>query len=250
MSMDAIRRLLICECEEARLPLAERLDALAAAAEAAGASVLRVPDFCRLVALAPDWVRAALAPGDTAVAACHARAVRGLLAGLGLADDAVTLLNLRPDADPVAPRFEADASHLPPWPPPPDLPATAPAWFPVIDRARCRDCGQCQSFCLFGVYSRDAEGHVRVTEPLSCKPNCPACARICPDAALMFPKLAEAPINGAPVADDPAAQPNVRVPMERLLGENPYAALAARRLKAEEIRRRRAAEAATGERPA
>jgi Pyruvate/2-oxoacid:ferredoxin oxidoreductase delta subunit len=74
-----------------------------------------------------------------------------------------------------------------------------PAWFPVLDRQRCTDCKQCLNFCLFDVYAVDDAGHVQVRNPANCKNECPACARVCPEAAIIFPKYPDAPINGAEV---------------------------------------------------
>jgi len=67
-------------------------------------------------------------------------------------------------------------------------------WFPVIDFDRCVGCNQCANFCLFGVYTTD--GGVRVANPASCKTNCPACARMCPQGAIIFPYYPTGPING------------------------------------------------------
>ena len=69
-------------------------------------------------------------------------------------------------------------------------PLVVPAWFPIIDQDRCTNCGSCAKFCLFGVYLV-SEGKVSVNHPLNCKNNCPACARSCPSAAIIFPKIAE-----------------------------------------------------------
>jgi Pyruvate/2-oxoacid:ferredoxin oxidoreductase delta subunit len=63
----------------------------------------------------------------------------------------------------------------------------AKRWYPVIDCSRCVNCKQCMQFCLFGVYSLDASGAVRVASPDRCKTGCPACSRICPRGAIMFP---------------------------------------------------------------
>ena len=70
-------------------------------------------------------------------------------------------------------------------------------WFPVIDYDRCSNCGQCASFCVFGVYRVTPEERVEVLEPANCKNNCPACARMCPSNAIIFAKCSEVPINGA-----------------------------------------------------
>jgi NAD-dependent dihydropyrimidine dehydrogenase PreA subunit len=76
----------------------------------------------------------------------------------------------------------------------------------VIDYDRCRNCKQCLNFCLFGVYQLSEEGKVEVRKPAGCKTNCPACARMCPQKAIIFPKYAEAPINGD-VGAGPCAGP-------------------------------------------
>ncbi len=60
-------------------------------------------------------------------------------------------------------------------------------WYPVIDYSRCNQCLQCLEFCLFGVYEVDAEGGVVVMNPEACKPGCPACSRVCPERAIIFP---------------------------------------------------------------
>ena len=63
----------------------------------------------------------------------------------------------------------------------------SPRWYPVIDWSRCINCQHCLQFCLFGVYELDEAGQVTPTSPDNCKDGCPACARICPQSAIMFP---------------------------------------------------------------
>lgn len=75
-------------------------------------------------------------------------------------------------------------------------------WFPVIDYGRCIDCKQCLNFCLFGVFKLSDDGKVVVERPANCKMNCPACARVCPEAAIIFPKYGESPINGDEVDEE------------------------------------------------
>jgi Pyruvate/2-oxoacid:ferredoxin oxidoreductase delta subunit len=77
--------------------------------------------------------------------------------------------------------------------------ACAPRWYPLVDEARCTNCQHCLQFCLFGVYEADAAGRTAVRHPDRCKPGCPACARICPHSAIMFPlHERDAAIAGAP----------------------------------------------------
>ena len=73
------------------------------------------------------------------------------------------------------------------------------------------------SFCLFGVYEVGENGRVVVKEPGNCKPGCPACARVCPEAAIMFPKYASAPINGGEAKTGGGGQP-VKVDISAMLG--------------------------------
>jgi NAD-dependent dihydropyrimidine dehydrogenase PreA subunit len=72
-------------------------------------------------------------------------------------------------------------------------------WYPVLDHERCESCGHCHDFCLFGVYDRETDAGVRVSRPDHCKPGCPACSRICPQGAIIFPLYDKDPaIAGAP----------------------------------------------------
>lgn len=75
------------------------------------------------------------------------------------------------------------------------------AWYPVLDYERCVDCGKCHDFCLFGVYSIE-DGKVKVAQPQNCKNNCPACSRVCPAEAVIFPKYERSPINGGSASEE------------------------------------------------
>jgi len=75
----------------------------------------------------------------------------------------------------------------------------SPRWYPVVDYSVCAGCAQCHDFCLFGVYALDEWNRPLATDPDKCKPGCPACARICPEGAIMFPQYtADEGIAGAP----------------------------------------------------
>ena len=75
------------------------------------------------------------------------------------------------------------------------------AWYPVLDYERCVNCGKCHDFCLFGVYSIE-DGKVKVAQPQNCKNNCPACSRVCPAEAVIFPKYERSPINGGSASEE------------------------------------------------
>jgi Pyruvate/2-oxoacid:ferredoxin oxidoreductase delta subunit len=95
-------------------------------------------------------------------------------------------------------------------------------WFPVIDYDRCTNCMQCLSFCLFGVYGVDAAQHIQVQNSDQCKTNCPACSRVCPEAAIMFPKYKAGPINGDVVSDADLQREKMKVDISALLGGDVY----------------------------
>ncbi|WP_414662215.1 ferredoxin family protein [Horticoccus sp. 23ND18S-11] len=106
-------------------------------------------------------------------------------------------------------------------------------WFPVIDYDRCTNCMQCLSFCLFGVYGADHEGHIQVQNQDNCKTNCPACSRVCPEAAIMFPKYKAGPINGDAVKDSDLEREKMKVDISALLGGDIYSMLRMRSERAQ-----------------
>lgn len=73
---------------------------------------------------------------------------------------------------------------------------TSARWYPVIDRDRCVNCLECLNFCLFGVYGLDETETIRVEQPDACRPGCPACARVCPSGAILFPEHGDPTISG------------------------------------------------------
>ena len=105
-------------------------------------------------------------------------------------------------------------------------------WFPVIDYDRCANCMQCLSFCLFGVYGVDEENHLQVQNNDSCKTNCPACSRVCPEAAIMFPKYRSGPINGYKVSSADLNREKMKIDISSLLGGDVYQLLRDRSEKA------------------
>jgi len=98
-------------------------------------------------------------------------------------------------------------------------------WFPVIDYDRCTNCMQCLSFCLFDVYGVSDTGKIQVQNNDNCKTNCPACSRVCPEVAIMFPKYAHGPINGEAVQADDVQREKMKVDISALLGGDIYARL-------------------------
>jgi Pyruvate/2-oxoacid:ferredoxin oxidoreductase delta subunit len=114
--------------------------------------------------------------------------------------------------------------------------ASAPArwkpWFPVIDYSRCTNCMQCLSFCLFDVYGVSSDRQIQVQNQSNCKTECPACSRVCPEVAIMFPKYRHGPINGEEVKADDIRREAMKVDISALLGGDIYSMLKDRSAKA------------------
>ncbi|MCF7817050.1 MAG: ferredoxin family protein [Kiritimatiellales bacterium] len=206
--MSANKTILICQCAARGL-----VNVDAASSRVAPEESVVIPDLCRAAA-EKDPI---LGTRFSEIHACHPRAVRALFSFAGF----------------PLPEGAKLHNHRHPVGPPADNPSVQSdtAWFPVIDYDRCTSCGQCFQFCLFGVYEKDESGRVVVANPQSCKNNCPACARICPEAAIIFPKVGESPINGAEISDEDGLKANIKVNVDEILGDDVYAALTARRQK-------------------
>ncbi len=91
---------------------------------------------------------------------------------------------------------------------------------------------QCLSFCLFDVYGVSADNKIQVQHQSNCKTECPACSRVCPEVAIMFPKYRHGPINGDEVSQDDVRREAMKVDISALLGGDIYQALRDRSAKA------------------
>lgn len=190
----------VCVCASRDIVDRDKIADLAARFEKAGYNVILEPDLCgKIQKGAPEALRAARG----AVFACYPRAVRALFETLGSVPEKVTDIRngtaedilkeweLSPREtvdDAVKEAFTRRIAAMP------REEGTDP-WFPAIDKERCSECEKCHDFCLFGVYALE-EGRVAVRQPQNCKNNCPACARICPSGAIIFPKYEKSPVNG------------------------------------------------------
>src|SRR5204863_7663601 len=91
---------------------------------------------------------------------------------------------------------------------------------------------QCLSFCLFDVYGVSADSKIQVQNQSNCKTDCPACSRVCPEVAIMFPKYRHGPINGEEVKSDDVRREAMKVDISALLGGDIYSMLRDRSAKA------------------
>ena len=105
-------------------------------------------------------------------------------------------------------------------------------WFPVIDFDRCTNCMQCLTFCLFDVYGVDKQQKITVQNQDNCKTDCPACSRVCPEVAILFPKYGKGPINGDVVREQDVQREAMKVDISTLLGGDLYGSLRNRQREA------------------
>ncbi|MEZ6016271.1 MAG: ferredoxin family protein [Planctomycetota bacterium] len=242
-------KILHCHCVYAKVVPKATKDAVLASLEASGCAREVVADLCEMSARKdPELARLAGEDG-LEVVACFPRAVKWLFhsAGHDLPED-VRVHNMREESAeaivaaldlPARAAAVADAAvHVngaadaPATAHPDAAPAPTPGawtpWFPVIDYSRCTNCMQCLSFCLFDVYSVDGNGRITVQNQEKCKTSCPACSRVCPEVAILFPKYAKGPINGAEVKAEDIASESMKVDISALLGGDIYSALKGR----------------------
>jgi MinD superfamily P-loop ATPase len=61
---------------------------------------------------------------------------------------------------------------------------------------------ECIDFCLFGVYGVDGAETILVEQPDNCRKGCPACSRVCPENAIIFPQHKTPTIAGANIVGE------------------------------------------------
>lgn len=74
------------------------------------------------------------------------------------------------------------------------LPRKEIDWFPKIDYEKCNpeECKyHCVNFCPFGVFSKDGNGKVKVSQPYECNVGDESCKFQCPLGAIKFPTREE-----------------------------------------------------------
>lgn len=194
-------RVTICACVSRSFIDREKVIKVAACLSKEGYEVIIEPDLCEKVReKSPDLPEIASSP----IIACFPRAILSLFDTVGMRPE--RLFDIRNDSvefiidqlgvefgsvhedQAVADKFRELIASFP-------VKVGVDAWYPTLDKGRCVECGKCHDFCLFGVYTIE-DGVVTVKQPQNCKNNCPACARMCPAKAIIFPKYEKSPING------------------------------------------------------
>ena len=234
--MKKTAHILYCDCAFAEIiPTATR-EAFLRALGQSSLSLTRVADLCGIAARKDPLLKElAQQPGLTIIA-CYPRAVRNLFLAAGVELPPETkILNQRSDSaqnivDCLTTANSKKTCSCNSDKKPSDQQTTLQLdsqsewipWFPVIDYELCTNCKQCLNFCLFGVFDTDESGKIMVKNPANCKTNCPACARVCPRVAIIFPKHDADPINGAAVTDPEMNRRNSGVNLKSLAKSDIY----------------------------
>lgn len=218
-----IREIICCCCSDYHRVPSESIRKLSQHFAKKGVKVCLIDDLCYQT-IHHHEVLKDISDRQIPVFACHKRAVNALFAAADVSPP--PLFDLCAGEEEIIAGLQVeDVSSDADVPEIPEYFHEWQAWFPAIDRERCNGCGKCIDYCLFGVYSR-VDRKVTVTQPANCKTNCPACARMCPQQAIVFPKHPEAPVNGG------EAEPPGSVASQPAQDEDLYARLAQRRRQA------------------
>lgn len=59
-------------------------------------------------------------------------------------------------------------------------------WYPVINYAKCTECGSCTDMCQHGVYDKLKLSSPVVIFPEGCIEGCKGCGNLCPNNAIQY----------------------------------------------------------------
>ena len=185
------KRLVICCCSDYHRLSADLVKRAHARFAADGYVIELIPDLCQLAVADPARLQE-FSGKNVKVLACRMRTLQALFALADVSPPPLVALLEEPESS-LASSLSVHVSKTIELP---DYGQTWKAWYPLIDQQRCNRCGKCIDYCLFGVYET-LGSKVCAANPTNCKTNCPACARVCPQQAIIFPKFdGGAPIDG------------------------------------------------------
>ena len=248
-----MKKVIFCNCNS-KIIEEDRLAGISEYLEQAGNSFVKISDLCGCSVDQKNEISVRFSDADEVLfVACYPRAVQLLLqkCDVDLQSVSVKYLNFR-ELDnhqifsEIAGFFAGEEGRQEPS----EIrnPTDWPSWFPLIDYSRCSSCGQCADFCLFGVYEKQ-DNQIVVVHPKGCKTNCPACGRICPQTAIVFPKYDQGgAIAGSDIIDEIAEQQRQSHDIDTILGSDIYKALEMRKAKRQSIIRSTAMQQAIAER--
>jgi NAD-dependent dihydropyrimidine dehydrogenase PreA subunit len=181
---------ILCSCQVYHCVDTDKLEKVIAAFQANGNDLQVVDDLCYEAARHPESLQQA-----KVIIGCNKRTLSALCSYAG-ADEMPCVFDINKDVQKIIEHLGCDTENTDNQSTHEPVPEDWIAWYPVIDESRCIQCGKCADFCMFGVYSFENKT-IKVINPAGCKTDCPACARMCPSNAIIFPKSKESNINGS-----------------------------------------------------
>jgi len=217
------KKIFICGCEKDGKIEKKSVERLIHSLEEKNIGYTYIEDLCGSVLKSPDDLESLYTAEDALVFGCQSRAMQHLIDNTGrkIKDSNTEYYHIDDeDGNKLVETVKTDnpkalkIKYADEWKP----------WYPVIDYERCNGCRKCLNFCLFSVYSVEDDGSVVVSASANCKDMCPACARVCPQNAIIFPKHQESPIDGGD--GEMLSGDNV---LEQIQNDDVYSVLSARR---------------------
>lgn len=218
------KQIFICGCEKDGKIEKESVQKLIETLEEKNIGFTYIEDMCGTILKNPDDLESLYTAEDAVVFGCQARAMQNLVdnSGRRIDESATAYHHIDDEKEDLVSSLESGTGeplkikYSDDWKP----------WYPVIDYERCNGCRKCLNFCLFSVYSVEDDGSVVVSASANCKDMCPACARVCPQNAIIFPKHAESPIDGGEGDGSENEKTDI---LEQIQNDDVYSVLSARR---------------------
>ncbi|MDQ2178023.1 ATP-binding protein [Marinifilum sp. D714] len=218
------KQIFICGCEKDGKIEKESVQKLIETLEEKNIGFTYIEDMCGTILKNPDDLESLYTAEDAVVFGCQVRAMQNLVdnSGRRIEESTTTYHHIDDDKEELISSLESGTGeplkikYSDDWKP----------WYPVIDYERCNGCRKCLNFCLFSVYSVEDDGTVVVSASANCKDMCPACARVCPQNAIIFPKHAESPIDGGEGDGSENEKTDI---LEQIQNDDVYSVLSARR---------------------